>query len=64
MHFVFIIVINASNAINILSIATATTRGLAPLDILYSEVLLEPGESLVWETEPISEGWEQEILWF
>ena len=36
----------------------------APVDLLYLEVMLEPGEGLVWETEPRSEGWEQEILWF
>ncbi len=35
-----------------------------PIDLLYLEVMLEPGEGLVWETEPISEGWEQEILRF
>ncbi len=35
-----------------------------PVDILYLEVILEPGEGLVWETEPISEDYEREILWF
>ena len=37
---------------------------IAPIDLLYLEVMLEPGEGLVWETEPISEEWEQEILRF
>jgi hypothetical protein len=39
---------------------TATT----PVDILYVEVILEPGEGLTWETEPISDDWEREILRF
>lgn len=37
---------------------------LAPVDLLYLEVMLEPGEGLVWEIEPIPEDWEQEVLWF
>ena len=36
----------------------------APIDMVYLEVVLEPGEGLVWEIEPIPEDWEQEILWF
>ncbi|MBE9045840.1 DUF1822 family protein [Pleurocapsales cyanobacterium LEGE 10410] len=37
---------------------------IAPVDLLYLEVMLEPGEGLVWEIEPTPEGWQQEILWF
>ena len=37
---------------------------IAPVDILYLEVMLEPGEGLVWQTEPLPEDWEQETLWF
>ena len=37
---------------------------IAPVELLYLEVRLEPGEGLAWETEPIPEDWEQEILWF
>ncbi len=35
-----------------------------PVDMLYLEVILEPGEELVWETEPIAEDYEREILRF
>ena len=35
-----------------------------PVDMLYLEVILEPGEGLVWETEPTSEDYEREILQF
>ncbi len=35
-----------------------------PVDMLYLEVILEPGEGLVWETEPTSEDYEREILRF
>lgn len=34
------------------------------VDQLYIEVELEPGEGLVWETEPIPENYEREILRF
>ncbi len=37
---------------------------ISPVDMLYLEVILEPGEGLIWETEPISDDWEQEILQF
>ena len=36
----------------------------SPVEMLYVEVVLESGEGLVWETEPVSDDWEQEILWF
>jgi len=39
---------------------TATT----PVNILYLEVMLQPGEGLVWEIEPTPEDWEREILRF
>ncbi|WP_096601426.1 DUF1822 family protein [Calothrix sp. NIES-2100] len=39
---------------------TATT----PVDMLYLEVILESGEGLIWETEPIPEDYEREILRF
>jgi hypothetical protein len=39
-------------------IATVST------DVLYVEVILEPGEGLVWETQPVAEDWEREILRF
>ena len=39
---------------------TATTS----VDILYVEVMLEPGEGLVWEIEPIPEDYDREILRF
>lgn len=39
---------------------TATT----PVDRLYIEVVLEPGEAVVWEIEPIPEAYDQEILRF
>lgn len=35
-----------------------------PVDMLHLQVILEPGEGLVWETEPISEDYEREILRF
>ncbi|KST65677.1 DUF1822 family protein [Mastigocoleus testarum] len=35
----------------------------SPVEMLYLEVVLESGEGLVWETEPISDDWEREILW-
>ncbi|NJR65572.1 MAG: DUF1822 family protein [Leptolyngbyaceae cyanobacterium CRU_2_3] len=34
------------------------------IDQLYVDVILEPGESLVWEVEPTPEGYDQEILNF
>ncbi|WP_017654703.1 DUF1822 family protein [Fortiea contorta] len=37
---------------------------ISAVNILYLEVMLEPGEGLVWEIEPTPEDWEQEILWF
>ncbi|MDJ0736511.1 MAG: DUF1822 family protein [Nostocaceae cyanobacterium] len=37
---------------------------ISPVDILYLEVILEPGEGLVWETEPVAEDYDQEILRF
>ncbi|MBR8835095.1 MAG: DUF1822 family protein [Stigonema ocellatum SAG 48.90 = DSM 106950] len=39
---------------------TATTA----IELLYVEVMLEPGEGLVWEIEPAPEDWEREILQF
>ena len=39
-------------------IATVST------DVLYVEVILEPGEGLVWETVPTAEDWEREVLRF
>ncbi len=39
---------------------TATT----PVDMLYLQVMLEPGEGLVWETEPFAEDYDREILRF
>ncbi len=35
-----------------------------PVDMLYVEVIVEPGERLIWETEPTSEDCDQEILPF
>lgn len=35
-----------------------------PVEMLYVEVVLESGEGLVWETEPVPDDWEREILWF
>ncbi len=32
--------------------------------MLYLEVILEPGEGLVWETEPEADNYQQEVLWF
>ncbi|ARV59792.1 hypothetical protein BZZ01_15175 [Nostocales cyanobacterium HT-58-2] len=37
---------------------------MTPVDMLYLEVILEPGEGLVWETEPVPEDYEREILRF
>ena len=37
---------------------------ISPVDMLYVEVILEPGEGLVWETEPVAEDYDREILWF
>jgi hypothetical protein len=34
------------------------------VEVLYIDVTLEPGEGLIWETEPISDGYCQEILRF
>ncbi|RUR85980.1 DUF1822 family protein [Chlorogloeopsis fritschii PCC 9212] len=34
------------------------------VDLLYLEVILEPGEGLIWETEPTAEDYDQEILQF
>jgi hypothetical protein len=39
---------------------TATT----PSDRLFIDVILEPGEGLVWEIEPTPEECDREILWF
>lgn len=39
---------------------TATTES----DRLYVEVMVEPGEGLVWETDPLPDGYDQEILRF
>jgi len=39
---------------------TATT----PVDMLYLQVMLEPGEGLVWETEAVAEEYDREILRF
>ena len=35
-----------------------------PVDMLYLEVILEPGEALVWETEPAPEDYQREVLRF
>lgn len=37
---------------------------ITPVDRLSVEVILEPTEGLVWETEPRSDNWEREILQF
>ncbi|MER3477382.1 MAG: hypothetical protein C4287_13920, partial [Leptolyngbya sp. ERB_1_2] len=34
------------------------------IDCLYLEVRLAPGDALVWETEPLPESYEREILCF
>ncbi|MEM9925804.1 MAG: DUF1822 family protein [Cyanobacteria bacterium P01_D01_bin.50] len=34
------------------------------VDMLYLEVILESGEGLIWETEPVADDYEQEILRF
>ncbi|MEO1372999.1 MAG: DUF1822 family protein [Cyanobacteria bacterium J06635_10] len=34
------------------------------VDMLYLEVILEPGEGLIWETEPVADDYEQEVLRF
>lgn len=36
----------------------------APVEVLYVEVMLEPGEGIVWEVEPTPENYEREILRF
>ncbi len=36
----------------------------ASVDLLYLEVMLEPGEGLVWETEPKADNYQREVLWF
>jgi hypothetical protein len=33
-------------------------------EVLYVEVILEPGEGLIWETQPVAEDWEREVLRF
>ncbi len=35
-----------------------------PIDCLYLEVRLNPGDALVWETEPLPENYDREILCF
>ena len=35
-----------------------------PVERLYIEVALEPGEGIVWETEPCPAGYEREVLRF
>lgn len=35
-----------------------------PIELLYVEVMLEPGEGIVWEVEPTPENYEREILRF
>ncbi|MCC5610707.1 DUF1822 family protein [Nostoc sp. CHAB 5834] len=37
---------------------------ITPIDMLYLEVILEPGEGLVWEIEPAPEEYDREILRF
>ncbi|MDZ7954125.1 DUF1822 family protein [Nostoc sp. DedQUE09] len=37
---------------------------ITPVDMLYLEVILEPGEGLVWEIEPTPEDYDREILRF
>ncbi|WP_036479882.1 DUF1822 family protein [Myxosarcina sp. GI1] len=37
---------------------------IAPVDLLYLEVMLEPGEGLVWETEPEANNYRQETIRF
>ena len=34
------------------------------VDMLYVEVILKPGEGVIWEIEPTPVDWEQEILRF
>jgi Protein of unknown function (DUF1822) len=35
-----------------------------PVEFLYVDVMLEPGEGLVWEIEPTTEEYDREILQF
>lgn len=35
-----------------------------PVDALYVELIVEPGEGLIWETQPLPEDYDQEILRF
>ncbi len=35
-----------------------------PVDVLYVEVILEPGEGLIWETQPVADDYEREVLRF
>ncbi|RCJ26145.1 hypothetical protein A6770_26810 [Nostoc minutum NIES-26] len=37
---------------------------ITPVEQLYVEVILEPNEGLVWEVEPLPDGYEREILSF
>lgn len=37
---------------------------IAATEVLYIEVALAPGEGIVWETEPLSENYDREILRF
>ncbi len=37
---------------------------IAPVDSLYVEVILESGEGLIWETQPLPDDYDQEILRF
>ncbi|BAY79241.1 hypothetical protein NIES25_57250 (plasmid) [Nostoc linckia NIES-25] len=39
-------------------------RAINPVDVLYIEVILEPGEGLIWETQPLPEDYDREILRF
>jgi Protein of unknown function (DUF1822) len=39
-------------------------RATNPVDMLYVEVILEPGEGLIWETQPLAEDYDREILRF
>ncbi|WP_445633527.1 DUF1822 domain-containing protein [Nostoc sp. DSM 114161] len=39
-------------------------RATNPVDVLYIEVILEPGEGLIWETQPLAEDYDREILRF
>jgi Protein of unknown function (DUF1822) len=37
---------------------------IAAVDSLYLDVIVEPGEAIIWETEPLAEGCDREILQF